>query len=259
MKTHYKCNFWQRLKDFASAPFHSASTRYVNYLRRHGVKVGEGVVFRDAASATIDLTRPSLIEIGDNVDINVNFTIMTHDFASGVFLNHFKELVNSSGAVKLGNNIYIGRDVTILKGVSIGDNCIIGLGSIVTSDIPSGSVAVGSPARVICSIEEYFHRRKGRCMEEAFEYARSIRDNFGRNPEIEDFWEEFHLFVDGDKVDKHPNIPIRRQLGAAYEQYISSHKAHFNSFEDFLAEAFATPTMPEAQAVGKAGNKINQE
>lgn len=241
MRTSYKYSLWQRVKDRLSAPFHSASTNYVKYLRSQGVKVGQGVVFRDAKSVTIDLTRPSLIEIGDNVDINVNFTIMTHDFASGVFLNHFKELVNSSGAVKLGNNIYIGRDVTILKGVTVGDNCVIGLGSIVTSDIPSGSVAVGSPAKVICSIEEYFLRRKARCRKEAFEYARSISEKFGRQPEIGDFWEEFPLFVSGDEVDNpaYSVLPIRRQLGAAYEHYRLTHKAPYGSFEEFLQAAFA--------------------
>lgn len=240
MKTQYSYNPLQRFKDWLTGPFHSASTRLVRHLRSKGVKVGDGVVFRDAKSVTIDLTRPSLVEIGNNVDINVNFTIMTHDFASGVFLNKYNELINSSGRVKLGNNIYIGRDVTILKGVSIGDNCVIGLGSVVTSDIPSDSVAVGSPARVICTIDEYFSRRKGRCLEEAFEYARSIRQNFGREPQVEDFWEEFPHFVSGDKIDNYPTIPIKRQLGQAYSHYRNHHKATFDSFEEFLAAALSS-------------------
>jgi acetyltransferase-like isoleucine patch superfamily enzyme len=242
MRTRYRNDLWQTIKDFISAPFHSPNTRYIKYLRRLGVKVGKGVLFRDAKSATIDLTRPSLIEIGDNVDINVNFTIMTHDFASGVFLNKHQELVNSSGSVKLGNNIYIGRDVTILKGASVGDNCVIGLGSVVTSHIPSNSVAVGIPAKVICSIDEYYERRKSRCLEEAFEYARSIRKNFNREPEPEDFWEEFPHFVSGDKVEEYPMIPIRKQLGGAYDHYCKHHKATFGSFEEFLNAAFEQKT-----------------
>jgi serine acetyltransferase len=240
MKTRYNYSPLKRFKDWLTGPFHSASTRLVRHLRSRGVKVGDGVVFRDAKSVTIDLTRPSLIEIGDNVDINVNFTIMTHDFASGVFLNKYNELINSSGRVKLGNNIYIGRDVTILKGVSIGDNCVIGLGSIVTSDIPSDSVAVGSPERLICTIDEYFSRRKGRCLEEAFEYARSIRQNFGREPQVEDFWEEFPHFVSGDKIDCYPTLPIKRQLGQAYNHYRKHHKATFDSFEEFLTAALSS-------------------
>ena len=65
---------------------------------------------------------------------------MTHDFGTFVFRNLYHDFVPSSGKVSIGNNVYIGRDVTILKGVNIGDNCIIGLGSIVTKDIPSNSV-----------------------------------------------------------------------------------------------------------------------
>jgi serine acetyltransferase len=45
-----------------------------------------------------------------------------------------------------------------MGGVTIGDNCIIGAGSIVTKNIPSNSVAAGMPARVICSIDEYYHK-----------------------------------------------------------------------------------------------------
>jgi len=239
MKTRYDCGIVRRIKDFVAAPFHSPSTRLVARLRRSGVKVGRGVVFRDARSVTIDLTRPSLVEIGDWVDINVNFTIMTHDFASGVFLRKYGELVNSSGAVRLGNNIYIGRDVTILKGVSVGDNCIIGLGSVVMHDVPDNSVAAGCPARVISSLDDYFARRKRRCESEAFEYARSIRDRFGRDPRPEDFWEEFPLFVSGDRVDDFPGLPIRRQLGAAYDGFRRSHRSPFDGFEDFLARAFS--------------------
>lgn len=49
---------------------------------------------------------------------------------------------------------------TVLKGVTIGDNCIIGIGSIVTKDIPANSVAIGNPAKVVCSLDEYFEKRK---------------------------------------------------------------------------------------------------
>lgn len=49
---------------------------------------------------------------------------------------------------------------TVLKGVTIGDNCIIGIGSIVTKDIPANSVAIGNPAKVVCSLDEYFEKEK---------------------------------------------------------------------------------------------------
>lgn len=86
------------------------------------MKIGEGCIFRNVRSARIEITRPSLIEIGNNVDMNHNFQIMTHDWAAGVFRNVFHNILPSSGKVKTGNNIYFGTDVIVLKGVSIGDN-----------------------------------------------------------------------------------------------------------------------------------------
>lgn len=54
--------------------------------------------------------------------------------------------------IEVGNNVWIGGNVVVLPGVSIGDNVVIGAGSIVTKDIPSNSVAVGNPCRVIKNI-----------------------------------------------------------------------------------------------------------
>ncbi len=54
----------------------------------------------------------------------------------------------------------MGINSIILPNVTIGDNCIIGAGSVVTRDIPSGSVAVGTPARVIKSVDQYYESIK---------------------------------------------------------------------------------------------------
>lgn len=54
--------------------------------------------------------------------------------------------------VTIGNNVWLGARVVVLPGVSIGENSVIGIGSIVTSDIPANSVAVGVPAKVIRSL-----------------------------------------------------------------------------------------------------------
>lgn len=51
--------------------------------------------------------------------------------------------------ITVGNNVWIGAHVSVLPGVTIGDNCVIGAGSVVNRDIPSGSVAVGNPCRVV--------------------------------------------------------------------------------------------------------------
>lgn len=192
----------------------SSSARYIKFLRDKGVKVGEGCVFRNLKTTRIDITRPSLVEIGNNVDMNHNFQILTHDWASHVFINYYHELIPSSGKVKIGSNIYFGTDVIVLKGVTIGDNCLIAAGSIITKDIPANSVAAGAPAKVICTLEEYYEKRKSACIEEAFEYARSIKERFNRRPVISDFWEEFPLFVEGEEPLFDKQLIIN-QLGGA--------------------------------------------
>ena len=54
----------------------------------------------------------------------------------------------------LGRNVWLGANVTVLPGVTIGDDAVIGAGSVVTRDIPARSIAVGSPAHVVRTIEE---------------------------------------------------------------------------------------------------------
>lgn len=55
--------------------------------------------------------------------------------------------------ITVGNNVWIGGNVVVLPGVTIGDNCVIGAGSVVTKDIPAGTVAVGNPCRPIKSVD----------------------------------------------------------------------------------------------------------
>lgn len=212
------------------------SESYCNYLRSKGIAIGKNTILRPK-SCNIDLSRPSLVTIGDNVLMNHNFTLLTHDFVSGVFINSGRQLLNSSGRVTIGNNVRFGENVMVLKGVSIGDNCFVGAGSIVTKDIPANSVAVGVPCKVIMSIEEYYQRRLKKSEEEALDYARSIQERHHRKPVPSDFWEEFIWFVSGNEIEKYPEIPIRRQLGPTYEDYKANHKAKYRSFEEFLKAA----------------------
>ena len=62
--------------------------------------------------------------------------------------------------VRIGNNVFIGAKTTVLPNVKIGNNVVIGAGSIVTNDIPDNSLAVGNPARVIGSTDDYLKKKK---------------------------------------------------------------------------------------------------
>jgi acetyltransferase-like isoleucine patch superfamily enzyme len=87
------------------------------------------------------------IMIGDNVFIAPNVCIITEEHAMDVE----QRLAGLEYAfpVTIGNNVWICTGAIILPGVTIGANCVIGAGSIVTKDIPSNSLAVGNPCKVI--------------------------------------------------------------------------------------------------------------
>ena len=63
-------------------------------------------------------------------------------------------LANGSSSITIGDNVWFGANVTVLPGVTIGSNTVIGAGSVVTHDIPDGVVAFGNPCKVIREITE---------------------------------------------------------------------------------------------------------
>lgn len=122
-------------------------------LVKMGMKVGDN--FKRLHGVILDPGHCWLIEIGDNVTIAPRVHVLCHDASTKNFLGYTK-----IGKVKIGNNVFIGAESIILLGVTVGDNVIIGAGSTVTHDIPENSVAVGSPARVISTLDEYLEKER---------------------------------------------------------------------------------------------------
>lgn len=90
------------------------------------------------------------IHIGDNTIISPGCKIFDTDFHS--VKSEYRLNGNThvpSKAVKIGSNVFLGVNVTVLKGVTIGDEAVVGAGSIVTKDIPAGEIWAGNPARFI--------------------------------------------------------------------------------------------------------------
>lgn len=218
----------------------SSNERFVKYLQSKGVQVG-GANFLHPRKVDIDLTRPSLITIGNNCFFNKNFTLLTHDWVTRVFIHAGFDFLPCSGKVVIGNNVSTGYNVTVLKGVTIGDNVFIGANSVVTKDIPSNSIAVGAPCKVVCTLQDYYEKRIKQSEEEAKEYARSIVERFKRNPRPTDFWEEFPLFLDARNIEDYSELKevVKRQLGNTYDRYVKLHKAKYKSLEEFLNDAGA--------------------
>ena len=89
--------------------------------------------------------------IGDNAFIGPNVSLYTPCHPTTP--KERNAGVQWAKPIKIGNSVWIGGSVTILPGVSIGDNCTIGAGSVVTKDIPANSIAVGNPCRVVKKID----------------------------------------------------------------------------------------------------------
>lgn len=82
-----------------------------------------------------------LIEIGDNTIIGENVSVYDHNHCFNKRCN-IMESGFSIAPVKIGKNVWIGSGCIILKGTTIGDNCVIGAGSIVSADIKDNSICV---------------------------------------------------------------------------------------------------------------------
>ena len=137
-----------------------------------GMKVGKN--FGRLNGVILDPSHCWLIEIGDNVTMAPRVHILCHDASTKTFLNYTK-----IGRVTIGNNVFIGAETVVLPGVTIGNNVIIGANSTVTHDVPDNSVVAGSPARVLCSLEDFLQKERKRmenapCYGEEYTLRRNV-------------------------------------------------------------------------------------
>ena len=134
--------FWKVLRNVIVIQLarYSPSLRLKNMMYRHflGMTVGKRTAI--ALMAMMAVFFPEKIKIGANCIIGYNSTILTHEY-----LLHEYRL----GEVDIGSNVMIGANCTILPGVTIGDNAVVGAGSIVTKDVPANAFVAGNPARVV--------------------------------------------------------------------------------------------------------------
>lgn len=103
------------------------------------LELGSGYINRNVKIKCYDR-----IQIGDNVAISENVTIWDSDVHNIENSNHQKTI-----PIRIGNNVWIGTNSIILKGVDIGDGCIIAAGSVVNKSIPPNCLAGGVPAKVL--------------------------------------------------------------------------------------------------------------
>lgn len=129
--------------------------QHLEKLLKRGLKVGKN--FQRMSGVVIDPSHCYHITIGDNVTLAPRVHILAHDSSTFMFLG--KTLAAN---VAIGNFVFVGAGSIILPGVHIGNRVIIGAGSIVSRDIPDNSVAVGNPAKVLCTLDVYLEKEKAK-------------------------------------------------------------------------------------------------
>ncbi|MFQ6895380.1 MAG: acyltransferase [Turicibacter sp.] len=211
----------------------SSPDEYLNHLRCLGCKIGEGTsIFASPRNVFIDDTRPWLIDIGNNVQITRNVTILTHGYDWAVIKGVYGDVLGSAGKVKIGNNVFIGMGTTILKGTTIGDNVIIGANSLVNGNFPSNCVIAGNPARIVSTLEDYYVKRKNNQYEEAKEVAIEYFRRYGELPPKDIFDEFFWLFENRDEIREYKFIN-KMNLCGNYEESLIKYKETEPLFEDY--------------------------
>lgn len=136
---------------------------YVVYLKRLGVNFAGAPNYIDR-SAYFDSNDYSLFHIGAKTVISREVMLLTHDYsiANGLrSINQESTIPNRGGTscflkpIYIGHNSFVGARCSLLPGTHIGENCIIGTGSVIKGKIPDNSIVIGNPARVVGNTKEW--------------------------------------------------------------------------------------------------------
>lgn len=119
----------------------------IDFFRKQGMEIGQNCHIY----SNIVTPESYLIRIGSNVTFSNSIQLLTHD-------NSLEKLKigysDSFGVIEIGNNCFIGAHCIIMGGIKLGDNTIVGAGSVVTKSFPANSVVGGNPAKLICTVNE---------------------------------------------------------------------------------------------------------
>ena len=171
--------------------FKQSNESLIDNLRKKGALVGDNTVFFSPDTINIDIGKAFLLRIGNYCKITSGVTILAHDYSRSVTRLFFGENVGGSAPVTIGDNCFLGMNSIILMGTKIGNNCIVGAGSVVKGNFPNNVIIAGNPAKIIYTLDEFYEKRKSRCLDEALMCVKQIYDNTGKLPTISQMGDGF--------------------------------------------------------------------
>ena len=217
-----------------------SSEAYISWLRSQGIRVGEGSVFYDPASLQIDTQRPHMLHIGSRVVLTSGCIVLAHDYSRSTVFKATGEHVADGGLTWIGDNTFVGMRSIILMGAHVGDNCIVGAGSVVSGRFGDGLVIAGNPARVVGTVEESLGRRRARERDAALECARRWHERHGSWPTPEDMTNAFawlYLPHTQRSIEEHPTLFALNAVDLdAFKARFLETEPVWPTFEAFLAE-----------------------
>lgn len=172
---------------------------FTQILQKEGFEVGSNTIFYGPSTQNIDRERPWMVKIGDYCKITNGCTILTHDYSRSVLRLMYGHIIGEAGLTIIGDNVFIGVNSIILMGAHIGNNCIIGAGSVVGGVFPDNVVIAGNPARVIRTLDEHLSIRLSKYQKEAFLYFNCFVKKYKREPSIQEMGPFFPLFIERNK------------------------------------------------------------
>lgn len=216
--------------------YKATSDSYYKYLTKKGIKLGENVKFYSPWTISIDTQRPWMISIGNNVHITAGCKILQHGYDWAVLQKKYGEVLGNCGKVTIGNNVFVGTETAILKGVTIGDDIIIGAKSLVNKDCIKPGVYAGNPVRFIMSLDDYYEKRKSKQVEDAKELVAEYYKRYNKIPEKELLREFFWLFEDDyDSLNDTFKDVIKLEGNEEFSKEVfKKHKKEFDSYESFV-------------------------
>ena len=199
-----------------------------------GATIGNNVTVYSAKNTTIDETSLQHIFIGDNTQITAGVIILAHDYSYSVLGNIYGELPRQQRDTIIGKNVFIGMNSIILMGSNIGDNVIIGAGSVVSGHIPSNTVCAGNPAKIICSLDQFLVKGRTRFEESARCYYAGIKRK-KQDVTEEDMIIYRSLFAEKSEMERY--IAYEKFRGVENKKIINMENYRkYKTFNDFMED-----------------------